>query len=74
MPFIRAWAAKYKDAGLVVIGIHSPEFEFEKSVDNVSRAAKDMRVDYPIAVANIVANMSLCAFMMNAALPINADQ
>jgi thiol-disulfide isomerase/thioredoxin len=50
LPYVRAWAEKYKDKGLVVIGVHSPEFPFEKNVDNVRRAAKDMRVDYPIAV------------------------
>ena len=50
LPYVRAWAEKYKDQGLVVIGVHSPEFAFEKNVDNVRRAAKDMRVDYPIAI------------------------
>lgn len=50
LPFVRAWAEKYKDQGLVVIGVHSPEFDFEKNVDNVRWAAKDMRVDYPIAI------------------------
>jgi thiol-disulfide isomerase/thioredoxin len=50
LPYVRAWAEKYKDQGLVVIGVHSPEFAFEKSVDNVRRAAKEMRVDYPIAI------------------------
>ncbi len=50
LPYVRAWAEKYKDQGLVVIGVHAPEFEFEKNADNVRRAAKDMRVDYPIAV------------------------
>jgi thiol-disulfide isomerase/thioredoxin len=50
LPYVRAWAEKYKDQGLVVIGVHSPEFEFEKSVDNVRRAAKDMRIIYPIAI------------------------
>ena len=50
LPYVRAWAEKYKDQGLVVIGVHSPEFEFEKNVDNVRRAAKDMRIDYPIAI------------------------
>jgi thiol-disulfide isomerase/thioredoxin len=50
LPYVRAWAAKYKDQGLVVIGVHSPEFEFEKDLGNVRRAARDMRVDYPIAV------------------------
>jgi len=50
LPYVRAWAEKYKDQGLVVIGVHAPEFAFEKNVDNVRRAAKDMRVDYPIAI------------------------
>jgi thiol-disulfide isomerase/thioredoxin len=52
LPYTRAWAEKYKDRGLVVIGVHAPEFAFEKELDNVRRAAKDMRVDYPIAVDN----------------------
>jgi len=50
LPYVRAWAEKYKNQGLVVIGVHSPEFAFEKNVDNVRRAAKDMRLDYPIAI------------------------
>jgi thiol-disulfide isomerase/thioredoxin len=50
LPYVRAWAEKYKGQGLVVIGVHSPEFEFEKNVDNVRQAAKAMRVDYPIAI------------------------
>src|SRR5215470_12515423 len=50
LPYVRAWAEKYKDHGLVVIGVHSPEFAFEKNVDNVRRAAKDLRVDFPIAI------------------------
>ena len=52
LPFVRAWAEKYKDRGLVVIGVHAPEFEFEKNLDNVRRAAKDLKVAYPIAVDN----------------------
>ncbi len=52
LPYVRAWAEKYKDHGLVVIGVHAPEFGFEKNLDNVRWAAKDMRVDYPIAVDN----------------------
>jgi thiol-disulfide isomerase/thioredoxin len=52
LPYVRAWAEKYKDHGLVVIGVHSPEFPFERNVDNVRRAAKDMAVDYPIAIDN----------------------
>ena len=50
LPYVRAWAEKCKNQGLVVIGVHSPEFPFEKNVDNVRRAAKEMRVDYPIAI------------------------
>ena len=50
LPYVRAWAEKYRDQGLVVIGVHSPEFSFEKNVNNVRWAAKEMRVDYPIAV------------------------
>ena len=52
LPYVRAWAEKYKDQGLVVIGVHAPEFAFEKNLDNVRRAAKDLRVDYPIAIDN----------------------
>jgi thiol-disulfide isomerase/thioredoxin len=50
LPYVRAWAEKYKDQGLVVIGVHSPEFEFEKNVDNILQAAKEMKIDYPIAI------------------------
>jgi thiol-disulfide isomerase/thioredoxin len=52
LPYVRAWAEKYKNQGLVVIGVHSPEFSFEKDIDNVRWAAKDMRVAYPIAIDN----------------------
>ena len=52
MPFVRAWADRYKGQGLVVIGVHAPEFPFEHDVGNVRREAKDMRVDFPIAVDN----------------------
>ena len=50
LPHLRAWAEKYKRQGLVVIGVHSPEFEFEKNVDNIRQAVKDMRIDYPVAI------------------------
>src|SRR5260370_5896724 len=50
LPYVRAWAEKYKDQGLVVIGVHSPEFPFEKDLDNVRKQAKAMNVDYPIAI------------------------
>ena len=51
-PYVRAWADKYKDQGLVVIGVHAPEFSFEKDLSNVRRAAKDLKVGYPVAVDN----------------------
>lgn len=50
LPYVRAWADKYKENGLVVVGVHSPEFSFEKNTDNIRWAVKDMRVEYPIAV------------------------
>jgi thiol-disulfide isomerase/thioredoxin len=52
LPYLRAWAEKYKDHGLVVIGVHTPEFDVEHDLDNVRRAVKDLRVDYPVAVDN----------------------
>jgi thiol-disulfide isomerase/thioredoxin len=52
LPYVRGWAGKYKEQGLVVIGVHTPEFRFEKDIDNVCRAAKDMKVDFPIAIDN----------------------
>jgi thiol-disulfide isomerase/thioredoxin len=50
--YVRAWHEKYADQGLVVVGVHTPEFPFEQDVDNVREAAKDMRVEYPIALDN----------------------
>jgi cytochrome c biogenesis protein CcdA/thiol-disulfide isomerase/thioredoxin len=52
LPYVRAWAEKYQDQGLVVIGVHSPEFAFERNVDNVKRAANDLGVHFPIAIDN----------------------
>jgi thiol-disulfide isomerase/thioredoxin len=52
LPYVRAWAAKYGDLGLTVIGVHTPEFGFERNVDNVITAARDMDVDYAIALDN----------------------
>ena len=52
VPYVRGWAEKYKEQGLVVIGVHAPEFRFEKDLDNVRRAAKDRRIDFPIAIDN----------------------
>src|SRR5215475_9189106 len=52
LPYIRAWAEKYQDQGLVVIGVHTPEFGFEHDIDNVRRAVLDMGVTYPVAIDN----------------------
>lgn len=52
LPYVRAWAEKYREQGLVVIGVHAPEFSFEKNLNNVRWAVKDMRIDYPVAVDN----------------------
>jgi thiol-disulfide isomerase/thioredoxin len=48
--YVRAWHEKYKDQGLVVVGVHTPEFPFEQDADNVRWAAQNMRVGYPIAL------------------------
>jgi cytochrome c biogenesis protein CcdA/thiol-disulfide isomerase/thioredoxin len=52
IPYVRAWANKYKDQGLVVIGVHAPEFAFEKSIKNVRAAVADLKIDYPVAIDN----------------------
>ena len=52
IPYVRAWAEKYKDQGLVVIGVHAPEFAFEKNVDNVKKAIGDFKIGYPVAIDN----------------------
>ncbi|MFN7112346.1 MAG: cytochrome c biogenesis protein DipZ, partial [Brevundimonas sp.] len=52
LPYVRAWADKYKDQGLVVIGVHTPEFAFEKSEANVRDAVRRLGVDYPVAMDN----------------------
>jgi len=50
LPYLKDWAEKYKDAGLVVIGVHSPEFGFEKDLANVEQAIHGLKLDYPIAI------------------------
>jgi thiol-disulfide isomerase/thioredoxin len=52
LPHVRAWAQRYRDKGLVVIGVHAPEFDFERLLANTRWAAKNFRVDYPVAVDN----------------------
>jgi cytochrome c biogenesis protein CcdA/thiol-disulfide isomerase/thioredoxin len=50
LPYVEGWAAKYKDAGLVVIGVHTPEFAFEKERSNVEKAVRDLKITYPVAI------------------------
>jgi thiol-disulfide isomerase/thioredoxin len=52
LPYVRSWYEKYRGDGLVVLGVHTPEFEVEQDVANVRRAADEMRIEYPIAVDN----------------------
>ena len=52
LPYMRAWAEKYKDSGLVVIGVHTPEFPFEKDQSNVQKAVHDLGITYPVAMDN----------------------
>jgi thiol-disulfide isomerase/thioredoxin len=52
LPYVRAWAAKYAAAGLTVVGVHTPEFGFERDVDNVIAQARNLAVEYPVAVDN----------------------
>ena len=55
IPYVRAWAERYKDQGLVVIGVHSPEFAFEKDPANVRKAVADFGIRYPVAMDNDLA-------------------
>jgi len=50
LPYIRAWADKFADHGLVVVGVHTPEFSFERDADNVERAVREMEITYPVAI------------------------
>ncbi|MHC8370397.1 cytochrome c biogenesis protein DipZ [Pseudomonas sp. MDT1-85] len=52
LPYVKAWAEKYRDQGLVVIGVHTPEFAFERDVGNVTKAMKDLGITYPVAIDN----------------------
>lgn len=52
IPYVRAWAEKYRDQGLVVIGVHAPEFAFEKQIGNVEKAVRDFKITYPVAIDN----------------------
>jgi thiol-disulfide isomerase/thioredoxin len=50
LPYVRAWAAKYKSAGLTIVGVHTPEFGFERNIDNVVAQSRKLGIEYPIAV------------------------
>jgi thiol-disulfide isomerase/thioredoxin len=50
LPYLRSWADKYRERGLVVIGVHTPEFSFEQDIDNVRQASKEQAINYPIAI------------------------
>jgi thiol-disulfide isomerase/thioredoxin len=50
LPYLKAWAAKYKDAGLVVIGVHTPEFEFERDRENVKEAVSELGINFPVPI------------------------
>jgi thiol-disulfide isomerase/thioredoxin len=50
LPYVSAWASKYKDQGLVVIGVHTPEFSFEYKEENIRNAMKKMNINYPVAI------------------------
>ena len=52
LPYVRAWDERYRSDGLVTIGVHTPEFSFERNLDNVRRALEQMHVAYPVAVDN----------------------
>ena len=51
-PYVRAWSQAYRDDGLVVIGVHTPEFSFEHEIDRIRQAIKEREIDYPVAVDN----------------------
>jgi thiol-disulfide isomerase/thioredoxin len=52
IPYVRVWADKYENQGLVVIGVHAPEFAFEKNIENVKKAISDLKISYPVAIDN----------------------
>lgn len=52
IPYLKSWYDEYRDTGLVIIGVHTPEFEFEKNPDNVERAMRDLGIDWPVVQDN----------------------
>ncbi len=68
LPYLKAWADKYRTAGLVVIGVHAPEFGFEKDLGNVRHALSDLKITYPVAIDN---NHAIWNAFNNQAWPAN---
>ena len=64
LPYLQAWDDTYRDAGLTIIGIHTPEFDFEKDLGNVKQAVKDLGVDWPVALDN--SRLTWTSFQVNA--------
>jgi thiol-disulfide isomerase/thioredoxin len=56
LPFKKDWDQKYREQGLVILGVHTPELSFEKDVDNVRKAVKDYNIQYPVAIDGDFAN------------------
>lgn len=52
LPYLKSWAEKYQDSGLIIVGVHTPEFSFEKDLPNVEHAIRDLKITYPVAVDN----------------------
>ena len=52
LPYVKAWSAKYRQDGLLVIGVHTPEFGYEKDKNNVERAVRDLGITYPVVMDN----------------------
>jgi thiol-disulfide isomerase/thioredoxin len=50
LPYLRAWAEKYREQGLIVVGVHTPEFPFERDAENVTRMVEELGVEYPVAI------------------------
>lgn len=68
LPYLRAWDEKYKSSGLVVIGVHTPEFSFERDLPNVEKAVRDLEITWPVAVDN---NYAIWKTFNNGAWPAN---
>jgi thiol-disulfide isomerase/thioredoxin len=66
LPHVRAWAQRYVDQGLVVVGVHTPEFAFEKNLANVQRATKDLKIGFPVAIDS---NFAIWRSFQNRAWP-----